>query len=75
MKLAEATQDKELKIKGYVVKGHNENPGWKRKLISMGIVPGVSVKILRKDDRNMILKVYNSRISICNCLADKVEVE
>jgi len=75
MKLIEVPQDKEAYIKGYVINGKNENPGWKRKLISMGIVPGAGVKILRKDDRNTILKVSNSRISICNCLADKIEVQ
>ncbi|ACG58113.1 FeoA family protein [Hydrogenobaculum sp. Y04AAS1] len=75
MKLIEVPQDKEAYIKGYVISGKSENPGWKRKLISMGIVPGITVKILRKDDRNTILKVYNSRISICNYLAEKVEVE
>ncbi len=75
MKLIEVPVDKEVNIKGYIINGRNENPGWKRKLISMGIIPGASVKVLRKDDRNTLLKIYNSRISICNCLADKVEVE
>ncbi len=75
MKLIDVSPDKEVNVKGYLIKGRNENPGWKRKLISMGLVPGASIKVLRKDDRNTILKVQNSRISICNCLADKIEVE
>ncbi len=75
MKLLEVPEDKEVSVRGYIIKGRNENPGWKRKLISMGLIPGASIKVLRKDDRNTILKVQNSRISICNNLADKVEVE
>ncbi len=75
MRLIEADKDREFTVKGFILKGHNENPGWKRKLISMGIVPGTKLKVLKKDDRNTILKLQNSRISICNCLAEKLDVE
>ncbi len=74
MKLSEAKEDQEVIVSKYVISGRNENPGWKRKLIGMGIIPGAKVKILRKDGRNTILKLQNSRISICNSLADKLEV-
>lgn len=74
MKLSDAKENQEVVISKYVLNGHNENPGWKRKLIGMGIIPGAKVRVLRKDDRNTILKLQNSRISICNCLADKLEV-
>lgn len=75
MKLSDVKIDEEVIVKKYVLQGHNDNPGWKRKLISMGITPGVKLKVIRKDNRNTLLKLQNSRISICNYLADKLEVE
>ena len=62
MKLSDVKIDEEVIVKKYVLQGHNDNPGWKRKLISMGITPGVKLKVIRKDNRNNLLKLQNSRI-------------
>lgn len=80
MNLDEVEINKKVKISNFLKNRCNNHvcdsnfPGWMRKLISMGFIPGKELVVLKKDNKNILVKLEGSKVALCKNLASHIEV-
>ncbi len=71
MPLSEVESGKTVKIVGI-----DGGRGIRRKLLGLGMIPGVPVKVIRKGRRSpLVLSVLNNQIMLGQRMASKVQVK